>query len=174
VKRHIALVGFMAAGKSTIGKKLARKLKCAFFDTDELIAADHGQISDIFYNEGESAFRRYEEAAVTRVLEQGEPGVLALGGGALTYEPTQKLLKKRAYRIFIKATPEQIHERLHKSPRVRPVLGPAPTLARIKELYTKRMAQYAHSDCVVEADGLSTTQIVDSIVEWLHKKKIEI
>jgi shikimate kinase len=174
VKRHVALVGFMAAGKSTIGKKLARKLKCAFFDTDDLVVKDHGQISDIFYNEGEPAFRRYEHAAISDVLENGEPGIIALGGGALTYEPTQKLLKKRAYRVFIKATPEQIHERLIKSPRIRPLMGPAPTLARIKELYAKRMPQYAHADCVVEADGLRTTQIVDSIIEWLHKKKIEI
>jgi shikimate kinase len=170
----LALVGFMAAGKSTIGKKLARKLNCAFFDTDDLVVNQHGQISDIFYNEGEPAFRRYELAAVSHVLEDGRPGIIALGGGALTHEPTQRLLKKRAYRVFIKATPEQIHERLHKSPRVRPLMGPAPTLARIKELYTKRMQQYAHADCVVETDGLSTTQIVDSIIEWLHKKKIEI
>jgi shikimate kinase len=174
MKRHVALVGFMAAGKSTIGKKLARKLKCAFFDTDEIVSTDRGQISDIFYNEGEAAFRRYEQAAVARVLEEGDPGVIALGGGALTHEPTAKLLKKRAYRVFIKATPEQVHDRLHKSPRVRPLMGPAPTLARIKELYAKRMPQYAHSDCVVEADGLNTTQVVDSIVKWLHQKKIEI
>jgi shikimate kinase len=174
VKRHVALVGFMAAGKSTIGKKLARKLKCAFFDTDDLVVKEHGQISDIFYNEGEPSFRRYELAAISQVLEKEQPGVIALGGGALTHEPTQKLLKKRAYRVFIKATPEQVHDRLHKSPRVRPLMGPVPTLARIKELYTKRMEQYAHADCVVEADGLSTSQIVDSIIEWLHKKKIEI
>lgn len=174
MKQHIALVGFMAAGKSTIGKKLARKLKVAFFDTDDLVVAEHGAVSDIFYNEGEKAFRDYEQAAVAHVIEDGEPGVLALGGGALTHEPTQKLLKKRAYRVFIKVSPEQVVERLRKSKRVRPLLGPTPPLSKIKELYTKRMPQYAHADYVVEADGMSTSQIVDSIVEWLHKKKIEI
>lgn len=174
MKQHVALVGFMAAGKSTIGKKLARKLKCAFFDTDDLVVEEHGGVSDIFYNEGEKAFRNYEHAAIAHVLEDGQPGIVALGGGALTHEPTQKLLKKRAYRVFIKVTPEQVVERLRKSKRVRPLLGPTPSLSRIRELYTKRMPQYAHADLVVEADGMSTSQVVDAIVEWLHKKKIEI
>lgn len=174
MKQHVALVGFMAAGKSTIGKKLARKLKCAFFDTDDLVVQEHGAVSDIFYNEGESAFRDYERAAIEGVLQDGEPGIVALGGGALTHEPTQRLLKKRAYRVFIKVTPEQVVERLRKSKRVRPLLGPTPSLAKIRELYTKRMPQYAHVDHVIEADGMSTSQIVDAIVEWLHKKKIEI
>jgi shikimate kinase len=173
MKQHVALVGFMAAGKSTIGKKLARKLKVAFFDTDELIVKDHGEVSDIFYNEGEKVFREYEHEAVEHVLED-EPGVVALGGGALTHEPTSKLLKKRAYRIFIKVSPEKVAERIRNSKRIRPLLGPAPALSKIKELYTKRMPQYANADFVVEADGMSTTQIVDSIIEWLHKKKIAI
>jgi len=174
MKRHIALVGFMAAGKSTIGQKLARKLKCAFFDSDDLVVKEHGQISDIFYNEGENAFRKYETAAISHVIEDGDPGVVALGGGALSNELTQKLLKKRAYRVFIKVTPEQVLERLRKSLEVRPLLGKTPSLSRIRELYTKRMPQYAHADYVVEADGMSTSQIVDDIVEWLHKKKIQL
>lgn len=174
MKQHVALVGFMAAGKSTIGKKLARKLKVAFFDTDDLVVDEHGAVSDIFYNEGEKAFRNYEHAAIAHVLDDGDPGVVALGGGALTYEPNQKLLKKRAYKVFIKVSPEQVVERLRKSKRVRPLLGPTPSLSKIKELYAKRMPQYAHADYVVEAEGMTTSQIVDAIVEWLHKKKIEI
>ena len=164
----------MAAGKSTIGKRLARKLKCAFFDTDDAVVKEHGAISDIFYNEGEAAFRRYERAALADVLENGEAGVVALGGGALTLEDNMKLIKKRAYRVFIKVSPEQALERMRRSKVVRPLLGPTPSLAKIKDLYTKRMPQYAHADYVIEADHLSSAQVVDSIIEWLHKKKIEI
>jgi shikimate kinase len=174
VRRHIALVGFMASGKSTIGKRLARKLRCAFFDTDDIVVKQHGAISDIFYSEGETSFRKYEHDAIAHVFDQGAPGVVACGGGALSFEPSQKLLKKRAYRVFIKVTPEQILERLRNSRTIRPLLGPTPTLAHIKQLYSKRMPQYAHADFVVEADGMSTAQVVDAIVEWLHKKKIEI
>ena len=174
MKQHLALVGFMAAGKSTIGKKLARKLNCAFFDTDEMVVKDHGAISDIFYNEGEAAFRKYEHSAVAHVLDEGEPGVVALGGGALTHEPTEKLLKKRTYRVFIKISPEGALERLRHSQRVRPLIGPTPPLSRIKELYNKRMPQYANADFVVEADDMTSSQVVEAIVTWLHKKKISI
>jgi len=173
MKQHVALVGFMAAGKSTVGKKLARKLKCAFFDTDDLVVKGHGEIAEIFYNEGEGTFRGYEHEALTQVLENA-PGIVALGGGALTFEPTLKLLKKRAYRIFIKVSPEQVLERVRRSKRIRPLLGTTPSLSKIKELYTKRMSQYAHADFVLEVGDMSTTQVVDSIIEWLHKKKIQI
>jgi shikimate kinase len=172
MKRHVALVGFMAAGKSTIGKRLARKLKCAFFDTDDLVVDEHGGISEIFYNEGEASFRRYEHAAIAHVLEEGDPGIVALGGGALTRDENQKMLKKRAYRVFIKVSPEMVLERMRRSKVVRPLIGPTPSLSKIKDIYTKRMPQYAHADHVIEADDLSTSQIVDNIIEWLHKKKI--
>lgn len=174
MKRHLALTGFMAAGKSTIGKKLARKLRVAFYDLDDLVTERHGPIADIFYTQGEAAFRRYEHDELERVLEGEQPGIVALGGGAVTHDPTLKLLKKRAYRIFVKVPPEQILGRLRRSKRVRPLLGPAPTLQKIKELYALRMPKYAHADYVIEADELSTAQIVDDVVEWLHKKKIEL
>jgi shikimate kinase len=174
MKQHIALVGFMASGKSTIGKRLARKLKCAFFDTDDIVEEQHGAISDIFYNEGENAFRKYEHDALAHVVSDGEPGVVACGGGVLSFEPSAKLLKKKTYRVFVKVTPELVLERLRNSRTVRPLLGPTPSLARIKSLYIKRMPQYAHADLVIEADGMSTAQVVDAIVEWLHKKKIDI
>lgn len=174
MKKHLALVGFMAAGKSTIGKRLARKLNVAFFDTDDLVVDEHGAVSDIFYNEGEKAFRNYEHAAIAHVLDEGDPGIVALGGGALSNDANLKLLKKRAYKVFIKVSPELALERMRKSLRVRPMLGPTPSLSKIKDLYTKRMPQYAHADHVVEADGMSTSQVVDAIIEWIHKKKIEI
>jgi shikimate kinase len=174
MKQHVALVGFMASGKSTIGKRLARKIGCAFFDSDDFIVKEHGAISDIFYNEGEKAFREYEYAALGHIVDDAEPGIIACGGGALTYEPSRKLLAKRAYRVFIKVPPEHVMDRLRKSRAVRPLLGPTPTLAKIKQLYASRMPDYAHADYVLEADGLSSSQIVDAIVEWMHKKKIEL
>lgn len=164
----------MAAGKSTLGKKLARTLGVPFYDSDDLVVAEHGQISHIFYSEGEAAFRRYEYAAISHVLDELAPGILALGGGSMTHEPTAKLLKKKAYRVFVKVSPEQVLERLRHSQRIRPLIGPTPSLARIRELYTKRMPQYAHADFVVEADALTPKQTIEAIVTWTHKKKIDL
>lgn len=164
----------MASGKSTIGKRFARKIGRAFFDVDAEVVRRHGAISDIFYDEGEPAFRHYEAGALAEILREGAPGIIALGGGALTVEENVHALKRGAYRVFIKVSPEQALERLRRSRWVRPLLGPTPSLARIKELYGRRMPQYAHADYVVEADHLKPSQIVDDLITWLHKKKIEL
>ncbi len=174
MKKHIALTGFMAAGKSTIGKKLARKLGVAFYDVDDLVARQQGPIADIFYVQGEEQFRRYEFEAVERVLQEEDAGIVALGGGAVTYDPTLALLRKRAYRVFVKVAPEQILGRLRRSKRVRPLLGPAPSLVKIRELYSRRMPRYAHADFVVEAQDMSTTQIVEEIAQWVRRKNIRL
>lgn len=173
MRNHIALTGFMAAGKSTIGKKLARKLGVKFYDIDDIVVSKHGPVSDIFYAQGEAQFRRYEYEAIAEVLEQ-DPGVIALGGGAVTYDESLKLLKKRTYRVFVKVPPEQILGRLRRSKSVRPLLGPTPSLSRIKELYAQRMPRYSHADYVVEAEDMSTAQIVEDVVQWLHKKNLTL
>lgn len=173
MKRHIALTGFMAAGKSTIGKKLARRLGVTFYDIDDMVVAAHGPVSDIFYAQGEKQFRRYEYEAICQALA-ADPGVIALGGGAVTYDESLNLLKKRAYRVFVKVTPEQIVGRLRRSKVVRPLMGPAPSLSKVKELYSARMPRYSHADYVVEAQDMSTAQIVDRIVQWLHKKNVNL
>ena len=109
-------------------------------------------ISDIFYNEGETAFRRYERDALDRVLGRRRPGVVALGGGALSVEESLEAAEKASYRVFIKVIARASARAMRRSKWVRPLLGPTPSLARIKELYAKRMPQYAHADYVVEAD----------------------
>src|SRR6202035_2258848 len=100
MKRHVALVGFMASGKSTIGRKLARRLGAPFVDTDALVVRAHGPIAAIFAGEGEAAFRRYELTAIGEALDATPAGVLALGGGALTDAKSCELLHDRAYRVF--------------------------------------------------------------------------
>lgn len=163
----------MAAGKSTIGKKLARKLDVKFYDIDDMVVSQHGPVSDIFYAQGEKHFRRYEYEALCQALED-EPGVIALGGGAVTYDESLNVLKKRTYRIFVKVPPEQILGRLRRSRVVRPLIGPTPSLSKIKELYGARMPRYSHADYVVEAEDMSTAQVVEHISQWLHKKNIKL
>jgi len=172
VKRHVALVGFMGTGKSTIGRKLARELGCAFFDTDSLIVRAHGAIAEIFAREGEAAFRRYERETIEHVLRSGEAGVVGLGGGALTVAENRALLKEGAHRIFLRSSPEQILRRVRRSRERRPLLGKRPTLATIKKLYDERFAQYADADHAVEAERLSDRAVLDDILQWLSEKNI--
>lgn len=167
MKRHVALVGFMASGKSTIGRKLARQLRRPFTDTDALVVADHGPIHTIFANEGEAAFRRYESEAIRAALDREEPSVIALGGGALTVPQNCKLLAERAYRVFIRVPAEQILARVRRSREARPMLGSAPTLETLGALYASRLAEYEGADHVVEAAQCSDATVIAEIVEWL-------
>jgi shikimate kinase len=164
----------MGAGKSTIGRKLARELGCAFFDTDDLIVRAHGKIAEIFSREGEVAFRRYEREAIGQVLNGGDAGVVALGGGALTVDENRAFIKERAHRIFLRSSPWQILRRLRRSRERRPLLGAHPTLPQIQKLYDERLAQYADADYIVAAERLSDRAILDDILQWLSEKKIAL
>ncbi|MBV8724773.1 MAG: shikimate kinase [Candidatus Eremiobacteraeota bacterium] len=171
MKRHVALTGFMAAGKSTLGRKLARELGCPFFDTDDLIARAHGAIATIFSTEGETAFRGYEAATVADRLGQPAASVIALGGGALTVAQTRTLLHERAYTIFIHVSPERALARVRASRQRRPMLGDRPTLATVKRLYEERLPHYARADYVVERDRRRDEAVIADVVAWLRERR---
>ena len=87
----VVLVGPMGVGKTTVGKKLAKALKVPFIDTDAVVVAEHGEISQIFETQGEPAFRALEEAAVAAAII--EPSVVATGGGVVLSAVTRERLK---------------------------------------------------------------------------------
>ncbi len=161
----------MGCGKSTIGRKLARRLSYDFVDTDELIVRAHGPIPEIFANEGEAAFRSYESQAVREALEREAESVIALGGGALTVTTNRRLLERYAHRVFIKASAGQILARLRRSREVRPMLGATPTLASIGELYARRMPQYLSADHVVETEGKRAGDVIEEAIAWLRLRQ---
>src|SRR5437868_4793915 len=169
MKRFIALTGFMAAGKSTIGRKLARRLNVTFYDLDELIAAKHGNIPAIFVTQGEAAFRAYEYEALARIVDDAQPAVIALGGGAVTHNPSLALLKKSAYRVFLKLSPAQTLLRIRRSKNVRPVLGASPKASEVEAVYAARLPLYVESDFVIDTERLSPGRVVDSIADWLRR-----
>lgn len=166
MKRHVALVGFMAAGKSTIGAKLARELACPFVDTDAAIVAEHGSIASLFETLGEPSFRAMEHAAVAQAL-RGEPKVISLGGGAVTYEPTRVLVASQALRVYLEAAASTILKRVKRSRTVRPVLGDEPTIERIEALLDARAPYYLAAEIVVTVDGRTMRSITGEIVERL-------
>jgi shikimate kinase len=159
----------MAAGKSTIGRKLARRLERPFVDTDRLVIAQRGAIATIFADEGEAAFRRYETEAILRALAGDEPRVIAVGGGALTVEENRVRLAQRAWRVFIKISPDQALARIRRGRAVRPVLGEAPTLAAITELYAARLPEYERADFIVDATSRSDSSVIEAIARWLRR-----
>lgn len=164
----------MAAGKTTIGRKLARNLGWQFQDTDAIVVSEHGPVAEIFAAHGEPAFRAYESAAIERALGAERASVIAFGGGALTNDANRARVDASAHSVFLKLSPERILIHMQSGARPRPMLGPRPTLDRIRSLYEARLAHYERADHTVDTDHLSDRAIVENILAWLHEKKIAL
>jgi shikimate kinase/3-dehydroquinate synthase len=111
LKRTIALVGFMGAGKTTLGREVAARLGRAFADSDHEVESRTGRrVADLFA-EGEPRFRAVEEEVVLSLLDRAEPAVVALGGGAVLSGATRKALAERAVTILVDVDPATAWER---------------------------------------------------------------
>jgi shikimate kinase / 3-dehydroquinate synthase len=113
--KHLALIGFMGAGKSTIGREVARLTHRPFVDTDEEIERRHGPIPALF-EQGEAEFRRIEEQVVAEALS-GPDAVIALGGGAVLSAQTRERLGARAFTVGLIVDPQTAWERVRRSDR---------------------------------------------------------
>jgi len=169
VKKNIVLTGFMGAGKSTVGKKLARTLNMSIVDTDDLIESRaEMSITDIFARHGEEHFRELEEKVVEEVSRL-ENHVIVTGGGVVLRESNMKNLKKNGVVIYLHATPEVIYERI-KDQTHRPLLQVDDPMAKIKELLEYRAPFYANNDFTVDTSNLSVEEVVEEILRVLRKK----
>jgi shikimate kinase len=167
VDRHVALIGFMGAGKSSVGRRLALEMGLPFVDTDEAIVAEHGPIPALFEQLGESGFRECEHIAVRAALE-GPRAVIALGGGAVTHEPTRLLLNERTLRVFLDVPLEVIFARLRYSNVARPMLGKAPTEARMRTLFEARLPLYREADIVADCGRRTSSSVARHVAELLR------
>lgn len=167
IDRTIALVGLMGVGKSTVGRRLAKRLGRAFVDADaEIEAAAAMTVSDIFAKLGEPEFRAGETRVIRRLLD-GEPKVLATGGGAMIHPETRALLKARALTVWLKADLDVIVQRVARRD-TRPLLrgkDPRATLAALAEV---RHPLYAEADLTVEVGAGSHAQAVEAVVSALQ------
>jgi shikimate kinase len=159
----------MGAGKTSTGKKLASRLGVRFYDLDALVVAEHGPIDIIFDRHGKAAFRNYELTALKRVVEDEQPGVIALGGGAVTHPPTLEIVKANTFSIWLYLSIDDTIKRVKSVKRPRPLLGTNPKASKIIGLYTGRLSVYRQSDLVVEAAGVTPSRLVTTIIEKLPK-----
>lgn len=148
--RTVALVGFMGAGKSTIGRRLASRLGRPFHDSDEEIVRAAGrEIPEIFETLGEAEFRRGEKRVIERLLA-GPPHVLATGGGAFMDAETRGFLKAAAVTVWLRAPLDVIWRRVSRRSN-RPLLHTDNPRKSMEELYARRADTYALADLVVDS-----------------------
>jgi shikimate kinase len=169
--RSVVLVGLMGAGKSSVGRRLAKALHAPFADADdEIVAAAGMSIPEIFASYGEPAFRDLERRVVARLLRQ-PPMVVALGGGAFVDPATRALVKAVAASVWLRADLETLLGRTLRKRGTRPLLAagdPRATLARLME---ERYPLYAEADHAVETAHDPPEAIVLRILELLRQRQ---
>ncbi len=161
--RNIVLTGFMATGKSSVGRRLAAMMGYEFLDLDSLIEAEAGlPIAQIFSLEGEPAFRAMESRMVERAAGQSRC-VIATGGGAIVDARNLEALKRNGIVITLTATPETILSRIGGGDD-RPMLRGGEPGDRIRCLLEERAAAYAKADLTVETSNRTVDEVVDHLI----------
>lgn len=165
-KRNIILGGFMATGKSSVGRRLAILLGYDFLDLDTLIAAEAGMpIAQIFSAQGEPAFRAIESRMAARVA--GRTGcVVATGGGTIVNPRNLETLKRSGVVVALTADPDTILARLG-STEDRPMLWGEDKRERIRLLLEQRADAYAQADLIVDASANTIDHVVTHILDFL-------
>ena len=167
---NIFLVGLMGAGKSTVGRLLAKRLGKRFVDTDHEIEKRNGvTIPVIFEIEGEEGFRKRERDVLADLANESDL-VLSTGGGIVLRPDNRATLKEKGFVVYLNARPELLAERTRHD-KGRPLLNVADPLARLRELYTVRDPLYREvAHAVVETGHGAPQQVVQAIVGALTRK----
>lgn len=160
----VILIGPMGVGKTTIGKKLAKLLNCAFIDTDKEIVKEHGSINKIFDKLGERHFRKLESQYLVKALASG--GVIATGGGVVTQLQNRKVLRDN-YVIYLSSTGRHMASRLLTGKR--PLIKNG--MADWKRIYEERKPLYEEvADAEVQTSNKPLSGIVSEIVELVRAR----
>lgn len=167
---NIVLCGMMASGKSSVGMRLAGKLKRAWTDTDEVIVSRYGKINDIFEYYGEKYFRDLETRVINEAAEK-DGIIISTGGGAVLRIENSAALKKNGKLFYLKATAETLVSHLPGGDAARPLLGANSydaTLNRLNKLLQERGHIYEFvADYTVVVDGKTVEEISDEIISLL-------
>nr|WP_201469782.1 shikimate kinase [Microbacterium hydrocarbonoxydans] len=162
----LVLVGPMAAGKTSIGRRVARALELPFIDTDKRVVAAHGSIPSIFEQYGEQHFRALERSAVAAALAEG--GVISLGGGAVTDAGTRALLLEHPV-VFLTVSESAVADRITTGGR--PLLDGEDPVARWTEIFAQRRAWYDEVATVTfDTSRRPMQRIAEDIVAWRREQ----
>lgn len=165
------LIGMMGAGKSSIGRRLAKKLDLPFVDADTEIELAAGMtITEIFEQHGEPYFRAGEARVLTRLLEQGAQ-VLATGGGAFMNPGTRALIRAKGITVWLKAEPDVLMRRIRRRSD-RPLLQTADPEATLNKLIAERYPIYAEADVTLQSRDVPHEVIVDEIIAAVTERLI--
>jgi len=172
-QKNIVLTGFMAVGKSAVGRKLALKLKLPFVDLDQAIEArEEVRVKEIFECKGEAYFRKVEKENLKEILSR-DGQVIATGGGAVMDSENLHLLKQRSVLIYLIALPETLLRRL-RSENQRPLLKAEDRLVRIEDLWAQREKGYRQAHISIDTEHLSVDEVVERIIKAIRRRSAKV
>jgi XRE family aerobic/anaerobic benzoate catabolism transcriptional regulator len=171
----IALIGLRGAGKSTLGKMLAKKIGWSFVELNKEIEAQNGlSVAEIIALYGQEGFRRMEQAALGQLLARKELMVLATGGGIVSEPLTFDLILSSFYTIWLKAEPEEHMARVRRQGDLRPMADDRSAMAELRTILRSREPLYARASAVVDTAGLTVdnaaARLSDAVAPVLHSE----
>jgi XRE family aerobic/anaerobic benzoate catabolism transcriptional regulator len=162
--RIIALLGLRGAGKTTVGRRLARRLRLRFVELDKHVETRAGMpLGELFSLHGEEFYRRLERDTLADLLEGRQSMVLAVGGGLVTAPDTYALLLRRTTTIWLKARVDDYWTRVVRQGDRRPIDQHPQARDALKQLVTRRDPLYARAEVTVDTSALSIAQAVDRV-----------
>jgi XRE family aerobic/anaerobic benzoate catabolism transcriptional regulator len=162
--RVVALLGLRGAGKTTIGRQLARRLRVRFVELDRRIEqAANMSLAEIFSLYGDEHYRRLEGDALAQVLEEHRASVVATGGGIVTSAGTYAMLKKSAITVWLRAAPEDHWTRVVRQRDRRPMADRPQAMADLRAILAAREPLYAAADHTIDTSGRDVGDIVDDL-----------
>jgi XRE family aerobic/anaerobic benzoate catabolism transcriptional regulator len=171
----IALIGLRGAGKSTLGKMLAKKIGWKFVELNKEIEAENGlSVAEIIALYGQEGFRRMEQAALGQLLTDNGLTVLATGGGIVSEPLTFDLVLSSFYTIWLKAEPEEHMARVRGQGDLRPMADDRSAMAELRNILVSREPLYARANAVVDTAGLSAedagARLIEAVAPVLHNE----
>jgi len=160
----------MGVGKSTIGKKLSKKLQLKFIDIDQIIEQkEKTTIKEIFKNKGESYFRKIEKKTILEELKKNNL-VIALGGGAFTSAAIRKEIKISCVSFWLDLSLKLLIPRLKNSTK-RPLLNQDNFEKSINKIYSERKKTYNESDYKIKCNSIDKNEIVEKIIKLYESSR---
>ena len=165
---RVALVGLRGAGKSSVGRHLARTLETPFVELDRRVEELAGlSLAEIFDLHGSEGFHRFEARALERVLSEGERVVIATGGSIVTSEPNYRRLLDTCRTVWLRAQPHEHFQRVLEQGDRRPMQDDPSAMDQLREILRRREPQYEQCEVTLDTSGREPAALADTIVAAL-------
>ncbi len=172
-RTFIALIGLRGSGKSTVGPRLARRLKIEFVEVDRWVEKAAGMsLGEIFATHGELYYQELQRACLIKLFARSRTCVLALGGSVVADAESWELVKRRCYTVWLHATRDEFMRRMRRQGDLRPMEGRPSAMEELKALLARREPLYGQSHLKIKTTSQSPQEVVEKIVKSLNRETI--